>query len=328
VQGALDALESQFGQLIDLSRLEAGALKAERSRVALAPLFRALVAELRPQAELKGIRLVAVATRLAVDTDPTLFARILRKLVANAVRYTRSGGVVIGARRRGERVVVEVVDTGTGIAPEHRARIFEEFFQVRAAGTASPNGRGMGLGLAIVRRLARLLGHEITVVSCPGRGSRFGVVAPRVTGVRVPLPRERAGVASASGALSGATVAVVDDDASSVEAMRTLFAAWGATVAGGRDADDALAELAHLERCPDLIVADLRLERDASGLDAVATLRHEMGTRVPALVVSGDTSLSAVQAVRNAGLALLPKPVVPDALAAAAAALIAGGARA
>jgi CheY-like chemotaxis protein len=110
--------------------------------------------------------------------------------------------------------------------------------------------------------------------------------------------------------------------------MRTLFAAWGATVAGGRDADDALAELAHLERCPDLIVADLRLERDASGLDAVATLRHEMGTRVPALVVSGDTSLSAVQAVRNAGLALLPKPVVPDALAAAAAALIAGGARA
>jgi signal transduction histidine kinase/CheY-like chemotaxis protein len=328
VQGALDALESQFGQLIDLSRLEAGALKAERSRVALAPLFRALVAELRPQAELKGIRLVAVGTRLAVDTDPTLFARILRNLVANAVRYTRSGGVVIGARRRGERVVVEVVDTGTGIAPEHRARIFEEFFQVRAAGTASPNGRGMGLGLAIVRRLARLLGHEVTVASCPGRGSRFGVVAPRVTGVRVPLPRESAGVASAGGALSGATVAVVDDDASSVEAMRTLFAAWGATVAGGRDADDALAELAHLERCPDLIVADLRLERDASGLDAVATLRHEMGTRVPALVVSGDTSLSAVQAVRNAGLALLPKPVVPDALAAAAAALIAGGARA
>jgi signal transduction histidine kinase/CheY-like chemotaxis protein len=328
VQSALDALESQFAQLIDLSRLEAGALRAERTRVALAPLFGSLVAEFRPQAELKGIRLVAVGTRLAVDTDPALFARILRNLVANAVRYTRSGGVVIGARRRGERVVVEVVDTGMGIAPEHRARIFEEFFQVRAAGTASPNGRGMGLGLAIVRRLARLLGHDVAVASCPGRGSRFGIAAPRVTGVRVPLRREPAGVTPTGGALAGATVAVVDDDASSVEAMRTLFAAWGATVAGGRDADDALAELAHLERCPDLIVADLRLERDASGLDAVATLRHEMGTRVPALVVSGDTSLPAMQAVRNAGLALLPKPVVPDALAAAAAALIAGGARA
>lgn len=327
VQGALDALESQFGQLIDLSRLEAGALAAERSRVALAPLFASLVAELRPQAEHKAIRLVAVDTRLAIDTDPTLFARILRNLAANAVRYTRCGGVVIGARRRGERVVVEVVDTGPGIAPEHRARIFEEFFQVREAAAASPNGRGMGLGLAIVRRLARLLDHDVTLASCPGRGSRFGVAAPRVTGVRMPLPREMPNAFKSGAALAGSTVAVVDDDASAVEAMRTLFAAWGATVAGGRDADEAIAELARLARCPDLIVADLRLERESSGLDAVAALRHEIGARVPALVVSGDTSLSAAEAVRAAGLALLPKPVVPDALAAAAAALIAGGAR-
>jgi hypothetical protein len=244
------------------------------------------------------------------------------------VRYTRTGGVVVGARRRGEHVVVEVVDTGAGIAPEHRARVFEEFFQVRTPGSASANGRGMGLGLAIVRRLARLLDHEITVASCPGRGSRFGVAAPRVTGVRTPLPREVPVPSSAGGALAGSTVAVVDDDPTSVDAMRTLFAAWGATVAGGRDAHDALAELARIERCPDLIVADLRLERDASGLDAVATLRHEVGARVPALVVSGDTSLSAARAVRSAGLALLPKPVVPEALAAAAAALIASGARA
>jgi len=328
VQGALDALESQFGQLIDLSRLEAGALAAERSRVALAPLFESLVDEFRPHAEHKGVRLVAVATRLAIDTDPALFARILRNLVANAVRYTRSGGVVIGARRRGERVVVEVVDTGPGIAREHRARIFEEFFQVRAAGSASSNGRGMGLGLAIVRRLARLLEHDVTLASRPGRGSRFGVVAPRVTGVRAPLPRVDPAVPTAGRALADTMVVVVDDDATSVDAMRTLFAAWGATVAGGRDADDALEELSRLARCPDLIVVDLRLERDASGLDAVATLRNEIGARVPALVVSGDTSASAAQAVRAAGLALLPKPVVPDALAAAAAALIAGGARA
>jgi signal transduction histidine kinase len=328
VQGALDALESQFGQLIDLSRLEAGALKAERTRVALSPLFRSLVDEFHPQAELKGIRLACVPTRLAIDTDPSLFTRVLRNLVANAVRYTRAGGVVIGARRRGERVVVEVADTGPGIAPEHRARIFEEFYQIRAAGPASPNGHGMGLGLAIVRRLARLLGHEITLTSRPGCGSRFGVAAPRVTGAGMPLPRETPNLPAAGGALAGSTVAVVDDDASSVDAMRMLFAAWGATVAGGRDAEDALAELARLSRCPDLIVADLRLERDASGLDAVAALRHEIGEPVPALLVSGDTSLSAAQAVRAAGFALLPKPVVPDALAAAAAALIAGGRRA
>jgi signal transduction histidine kinase len=327
VQGALDALESQFGQLIDLSRLEAGALCADRTRVALGPLMRSVAEEFRPQAELKGIRLVAVPTRLAVDTDPTLYVRILRNLVANAVRYTRTGGVVVGARRRGEHVVVEVVDTGAGIAPEHRARVFEEFFQVRTPGSASANGRGMGLGLAIVRRLARLLDHEVTVASCPGRGSRFGVAAPRVTGVRTPLPRAAPMQSAAGGTLAGSTVAVVDDDPTSVDAMRTLFAAWGASVAGGRDAGDVLAELERIERYPDLIVADLRLERDACGLEAVATLRHEVGARVPALVVSGDTSVSAAQAVRSAGLALLPKPVVPDALAAAAAALIAGGPR-
>ncbi len=137
VQGALDALESQFGQLIDLSRLEAGALVAERSRVALAPLLGSLVAEFRPQAEIKGIRLVAVPTRLAIDTDPALFTRILRNLVANAVRYTRSGGVVIGARRRGDHVVVEVVDTGTGIAPEHRAARARRAPTVAAWGSGS-----------------------------------------------------------------------------------------------------------------------------------------------------------------------------------------------
>jgi CheY-like chemotaxis protein len=239
--------------------------------------------------------------------------------------------VVIGARRRGSEVAIDVADTGIGIAAEHRARIFEEFFQVRAQGATSHGNRGMGLGLAIVRRFCDLLGHAIELASRPGRGSRFRVVAPRVTDLRIPVRREAAGATRPGnridGSLAGMTVAVVDDDPAAVEAMRALFSTWGADVAGGASASDALAELGRLDRYPDLIVADLRLDRDTTGLDAVATIRHQLGVRVPALVVSGDTSAAATHAVRGAGLALLPKPVVPGTLAAAAAALVAATAR-
>ncbi|MCL4763658.1 MAG: response regulator, partial [Burkholderiales bacterium] len=244
-------------------------------------------------------------------------------LVSNAVRYTGRGGVVIGARRRGARVVVDVVDTGVGIADAHRERIFEEFYQVR--GAAAPRGRGMGLGLAIVRRFADLLGHAVEVRSHPGRGSRFRVVLPRVDDLRAPLPPARlpAPCGANGHALAGTTIAVVDDDPAAIEGMRSLFLAWGAEVASGRDAAEALAALGHLARYPDLIVADLRLDEGASGLDAVARLRDELGVAVPAIVVSGDLSADAARSVRSAGLALLPKPVVPAALAAAASVLLA-----
>ena len=164
----------------------------------------------------------------------------------------------------------------------------------------------------------------------PGRGSRFSVTVPRVTDVRAPLSHEahsheRRNDAS-GGALEGATVAVIDDDPAAVEGMRALFSTWGAAVAGGCDAGNTLAELGRLERYPDLIVADLRLDRDQNGLDAVATIREELGMRIPALVITGDTSIAATHAVRSAGFALLPKPVVPGALAAAASALVASAA--
>src|SRR5687768_10346468 len=266
VQQALEVLEAQFAQLIDLSRLEAGMLVAERARVPLGRLFREIAGEFAAQAESKGLRLSAVDTRLAVDSDPALLSRILRNLVANAVRYTRAGGVALGARRRGTQVIIEVVDTGIGIAPEHRARIFEEFFQVRSPGATSHGGRGMGLGLAIVRRFCQLLDHAIALETRPGRGSRFSVSVPRVTDVRAPSSRESNVRPSRNdatgGTLEGATVAVIDDDPAAVEGMRALFATWGAAVAGGSDAGNALAELGRLERYPDLIVADLRLDRE------------------------------------------------------------------
>ena len=324
VQNAVNALEAQFAQLLDLSQLEAGAHKPERSRVALAPLFARVVAEFRPQAEARGIKLRSVPTRLAVDSDSALLERMLRNLVANAVRHTSRGGVVVGARRRGTNVSAVVVDTGVGIAPEHRERIFEEFYQVRNGPTTSAASGGMGLGLAIVRRLARLLGHDVAVTSRPGTGSCFRIDAPRAVDAGHAFAGTRVGVEHVRRAsLEGTLVAVVDDDPTAIDAMTELFSVWGAEVVGGRDAGHLLDALGRGTRYPDLVVADLRLGDGASGVVTVRALRDELGFAVPALIVSGDTSVAAERAVRSAGLTLLPKPVVANVLEAVATALVA-----
>ncbi len=324
VQHAVEALEAQFAQLLDLSRLEAGALTPERSRVALAPLLARVAAEWRPQASAKGLTLRCVPTRLAIDTDAALLERMVRNLVANAVRYTSRGGIVIGGRRRGAQVSVVVADSGRGIAAEHRDRIFEEFYQVRGGSDALPASGGMGLGLAIVRRLARLLEHDIALVSQLGRGSYFRVDAPRMPDAAHAFAGRAPGLSSQGCAsLNGTLVAVVDDDPAAVDAMTELFSIWGATVVGGSSALSLLEALGRLARYPDLVVTDLHLTDGESGIAVVRALRDELGFAVPALIVSGDTSHSAERAVRAAGMTLLGKPVVPTVLEAVATALVA-----
>ena len=324
VQNAVEALEAQFAQLLDLSRLEAGALIPERSRIALAPLFARVAAEFKPQAAAKGLVLRCAPTRLAVDSDAALLERMVRNLVANAVRYTARGGIVIGARRRGAQVSVAVIDTGPGIAPEYRDRIFEEFYQVRQGGDAPPGPSGMGLGLAIVRRLARLLDHDVAVVSRPGAGSCFRIDAPRAANAVHAFTGPAPGVSFAGRvSLQGTLVAVVDDDPTAIDAMTELFSIWGAQVVGGRDAHTLLEALGRWARYPDLVVADLRLGDGNSGILAVRALRDELGFAVPALIVSGDTSAAAERAARSAGLTLLGKPVVATVLEAVATAMIA-----
>ena len=329
IHASLEALEGLFAQLIDLSRLEAGALHPARATVPLEPLFARLAADFAPQASASGLALRTVATRLAVDTDPVLLERILRNLAANAVRYTRSGGIVLGARRRGDTVRIDVIDSGVGIADDDRARVFDEFVQLAAAPRHHAGGRGMGLGLAIVRRLAALLGHRVELASAPGRGSRFSLVVPRVSAPprrRAPRPVRDAPRAIASPVLEGRCVVVVDDDPAVVAAMRALFASWKALATGGTDARSALAALSAIGRAGsdgvDLIIADLRLADGASGIDAIARLRGALGQRTPALIVSGDTSDAALAEARAAGIHLLLKPVVGSALKDAAEALL------
>jgi len=325
IQRGLAALEGQFEQLLDLSRLEAGALTPSAARVALAPVLARVADELRAQADVKQLELRVVPTRLAIRSDPALLERIVRNLVANAIRYTERGGILIGARRLGEDVAIDVVDTGIGIAAPLQARIFEEFYQVRASRSTDAHG-GLGLGLAIVRRLAVLLDHRIDVVSTPQRGSRFRVRAPRAHAVAWPYVapiamRSGRGVPQTA-TIKGALVAVVDDDPCAVDAMGALFETWGAQVAGGSDVTGLIEAIGRKERYPDLVVADLRLAHGASGIAAVGRLRDELGIALPALLVSGDTSAAAERDARQAGIMLLGKPVVPAVLHAAAASLL------
>src|SRR4051812_37857198 len=285
VESAACTLEMQFAQLIDLSRLDAGVLVPECSPIALESLFTRICAEFGAQAATRGLTFRTVATKLVVSTDASLLARIVGNLAANAIRYTNRGGVLIGARRCGGRVAIDVIDTGIGIAPADRDRVFDEFFQVRSEDGSTPAHRGMGLGLAIVRRFAALLGHEIRLDSRHGAGSRFRVLLPRVTTGDARPHRVRASAPHTAAvdirAFAGKLVAVIDDDGATVDAMRTLFQTWGAIVVGGETPDALLAGVGELERYPDLIVADLRLANNRSGIDAVRRLRHEMGFAIP-----------------------------------------------
>lgn len=323
VQAAANALELQFGQLIDLSRLDAGALAPERGPVALATIFQRIASEFSPQAASRHLVLRVKPTPLVVESDAGLLERIVGNLVSNAIRYTHHGGVLIGARRFGARIAIDVIDTGVGIAPDQHGRIFEEFYRIGAGEASSATHRGMGLGLAIVRRFASLLEHEVCLDSVPGHGSRFRVLAKPSRAAR-PARRLPPGESnrlrhSGDGALSGSLVAVVDDDPAAVDAMSALFETWGAAAVGAGTLDGLIRELGSLELYPDLVVADLRLADGDSGIRAVQRLRSELGYPVPAIIVSGDTGTHADREARAAGLVLLRKPVVAAALETAAA---------
>ena len=329
IHASVEALEALFGQLLDLSRLDAGALQPERGEVPLGPLFARLEADFAPLAAASSLALRVVPTAWSVDSDPLLLERILRNLVANALRYTRAGGVVVGARRRGATVRIDVIDTGVGIEAENRERIFDEFVQI-ASTSRHDSGRGMGLGLAIVRRLIALLGHGLDLFSIPGRGSRFSVTASRVAPRRCRGDAARGlarpvGEPAPPSAFDGSHVVVIDDDPAVVAAMCALFSSWGARVAGGGDAPEALRATGGTS--VDLIVADLRLANGRSGIAAIGDLRHAFRRTTPALIVSGDTGDGARQEACAAGITLLAKPVVAAALRSAAETAVAANGR-
>lgn len=306
IRESIAALESLFDALLDLSRLDAGVVTVEPRNVALQTLFDRLARHFHAEAVERELRLRFVPTQAVVRTDPLLLERIVTNLVSNALRYTHRGGVAVGVRRRGDRVAIEVCDTGVGIAPEKQAMVFEEFYQVSNPGR--DRRRGLGLGLAIVLRLARLLDHPLSLRSTPGRGSRFCIELPRSAGP-ADAPVEEAPMID-DDALHGIRVLVVDDDLMVREGTAALLRQWQARPRTAASSDEAAAALDD-GFVPEALIVDLRLGETVDGIDVVESLRARIGRATPALLVSGDTGAVELLRVRSSGIPLLTKPVAP-----------------
>ncbi len=308
IEHALMTIEELLKSILDISKLEAGVVTPALRPVALDDLFASLAVDIDPQARAKSLMLSWRPSGLAVVSDPLMLRRILQNLMANAVQYTERGGIRLLARRRGSHVRIEVWDTGPGIGAAERETIFEEFQR----GTASdrPAIGGFGLGLSIVQRMAEALGHPLELCSRVGHGTRFSVSAPQAeagsdAAAIAPIVNVRAA------GLSGAKVAVIDNDASVLDAMQALLERWECKVRAARNIDGLMARSGADDYRPDLILADYHLDDGRSGLDAVHALRLALGKDVPAIVITADRSRAIADAARELNCELLLKPVKP-----------------
>ena len=308
MNASVEALERLFNELLDISKLDAGAVKPELRDFPVSRVLERLRIELAPEAAEKDLRLRVRPTRAWVRSDPVLLERILRNLISNAIRYTARGGVLAGARRRGSALVLEVWDSGVGIPEPERGRIFEEFYQLGNHGRSSR--KGLGLGLAIIERLCALLGYRVRVDSRPGRGSVFRFEVPAVAPV-AEMPQACTPPARPRGELSGRLVVVIDDEPAIVEGMRALLATWGADVLGSSGGDEVMHELERLGRLPDLLIVDYRLAGERLGTDLIDELRAALDPEIPAIVVTGSSTPDLAERIRARGDDLLAKPVLP-----------------
>jgi signal transduction histidine kinase len=312
VDSALEAVEDIFLALLEMSRLDAGAMKVELSNFHIDELFRQLRIEFAPLAEKKGLRLAFAPCSLAVRSDRRLLRRLLQNLISNAIKYTRKGKVLVGARRRRGRMRIEVWDTGIGIPKEKQKSVFREFERLDAGASEAP---GLGLGLSIVERMARVLGHSVTVKSQPGNGSLFAVSAPIAASTPQTRPLASAAPAPAprQSPLAGMAVVAIDNDPLIAEGMRSLLSAWGCKPIVAHSRREAVAELAREKRVPDAIFADYHLD-EGDGVDAIVALRWKFGASVPAALITADRSDEMRARAAEKDVLVINKPLKPATL--------------
>jgi signal transduction histidine kinase/HAMP domain-containing protein len=305
---SLASVEGLFASLMDISRLESGRLKLHVEDVRLAPVLESLSREFRMLAQSRGLQLHCVSTRAVVRTDIALLRRVLQNFLSNAVRYTSSGRILLGVRHRRGALRIEVWDTGCGIAADKIEEIFEEFRRLDSQQTGIE--RGAGLGLAIVRTIAKLLTHSVAVRSWPSRGSVFSIEVPRGDVARLKKAVEFAPVAEDG--LAGRKIWCIDDDRDVREATRTLLERWGCQVTLCVSGKECLSTARGTD-APDLLILDYRLG-DYAGPDLLPALESIWGRAVPVVIVSGEHVTLLRQALRNASWPVLAKPIRPEEL--------------
>lgn len=308
VSNSLQDVENLLGTLVDISKLDAGVIKADVAPFALSELLDNLAAEYAQIARSEGLALHFVGCSVLVRSDMQLLARILRNLLTNAIRYTPSGRLVLGCRRHRQRVSIQVWDSGIGIAENRLEEIFQEF---KRGDVQRPNqDRGLGLGLAIVEKIAGILGHRIQVRSWPGKGSMFSIDVPLSATAPKPLPcldmsepmLER---------LRGARVWVLDNDAAICAGMRTLLEGWGCQVVTALSEQDLARQVDNYHAEADLLIADYHLDNDQNGVDAVARINARRASPIPAMMITANYSNELKQQIRERGHTLMHKPVRP-----------------
>ena len=303
---ALGGLNRLLTSILDLSSLDAGAVEACMEAVDLGALLGRLTTEYAPKAASRGLSFRVVRRGFHVVADATLLERALRNLIENALRYTPKGGILIGARRRGDRVRIDVVDTGIGVAASEQAEIFEEFYQVDNPGRDLE--KGLGLGLAIVSRLADLLGAKVEVASRVGRGSRFSLTLPLAEAPALPI------VEDTHFEDPGGRVLVVEDNSILRDGLERMLRQWGYETAAASSGEEAV-DVAEKEGWRfGGVVTDQRLGGGLQGVDTARAIARRSGRVIPALILTGDTSREGIAEIAASGFEVLHKPISAEQL--------------
>ncbi|MDE1164849.1 MAG: ATP-binding protein [Pseudomonas sp.] len=307
---ALEGAEDLLTDLLDISRLDQAAIKPDIDVYRLDEVLGPLASEFQPVAEQAGLALKVRSSDYAVSTDLRLLTRILRNFLSNACRYTERGRIVLGARRHAGCLRLAVWDTGRGIAEDRLESIFLEFNQLDVGRAA--DRKGVGLGLAIVERIARILDYPVTVRSQPGRGSMFAIDVPLATGLPAPANDQLPALPVAGNPLPGRRLLVLDNELSILQSMADLLGQWGCTVLTATDQAQALDTLQG--QAPELIVADYHLDHGVTGCEVVKRLREHYGRAIPAVIITADRSDQCRRQLQRLGAPLLNKPVKPGKL--------------
>ncbi len=319
----LSGLDSLFGSLLDLSKLDAAVVKPEMRVLPLATLFDGLNNEFGAAAKKAGLKLSFDAQGLFVKSDSVSLWRVMSNLISNAIRYTPTGSVRIRCYPSETHVRIAVQDTGIGISEAELPHVFDEFHQI--GNEERDRSKGLGLGLAIVRKTCDMLGCTVCVSSTPGKGSVFTVEVPRVEAPQVEIAATQAQTlaadatiqpetASVATPLAGLRVLIIDDEPDVRDGMRILFAQWGCAAMLAESGADALAQIATCGEIPDLLIVDYRLRERETGADAIAAVRRQCGRLIPAMILTGDTAPERIREAKEAGCPLLHKPVEPGKL--------------
>ena len=307
IDSSLESVEAILGAVLDISRLDTGAMKARVQTVALKDLLKRIETDFAPVARAKNLKFTVLSSSLAIRTDPNLLRRVVQNLVSNAIKYTNSGKVLVGVRRAGDHAFIQVLDSGIGIPASKFRTVFKEFARLDEGARTAP---GLGLGLSIVDRISRVLSHPVELQSTPGHGTSFKVRVPVDVAASRHVADKPAVVPASDEPLRGLRVLCIDNEPKILDGMRLLLSGWGCTVTLAESAAAVEALVAAGPPALDAVIADYHLD-DGTGLAAIATLRAALGREVPALLVTADRTPDVRAEAERGNIAVQTKPVRP-----------------